>query len=189
MDPRTAQLPANRNKPKPRFENLCPYGCTEAKGLNEHGYCRHLIGWTLSDGTEGSVIEMRERYGSANGDDVTSQVNGTNGTHERCGVARGQVREDDIVVEMATPTRRVYRKADKSDVLIGAPRRGQLEANQQVDALLGVLSEQAAQIKSMTDAQVARDAAWEKRFNDLLKQPPAATRPPTNPNPFPAPPG
>lgn len=60
MDPRSKLLPKNRAQTEAsarrKKHNKCPWGCREDNGkCDEHGYCRHLVGWTI----DGKVIDVR----------------------------------------------------------------------------------------------------------------------------------
>jgi len=88
MDPRVAQLPQNRGKPKAK-QCLCPFGCQTGKNTDQNGYCRHLVGWTLNN----HEIEVREQHGHL----------------ERTGHLLDLVQPADVIVPMATDSSRVYR--------------------------------------------------------------------------------
>lgn len=102
--------------------NLCPCGCDE-KDLNEHGYCKHLVGFTV----EGKVIELRE-------------ANPAPAILERTGFKTEPVREDDILVPI-TSTSRVYRgkrvvRLSEQDQAAKAQQEQIEELQKQVAALL-----------------------------------------------------
>ena len=100
MDPRTANLPANRCKPKEK-PILCPFGCARGSvqaNINEHGYCRHLVGFSLDKAT----MEVRCKIGE----------------REQTGPLTEKVLKTDQLVEMATPTFRVYRQDGKAPFVV-----------------------------------------------------------------------
>ena len=88
--------------------NLCPCRC-QVRHLDDKGYCKHLIGWTI----DGQTIELRELFGTG---------------FERTGNILGIVEDDDILVSgtpfrtdkqgnpSPTPTQRVYRRTGKAPV-------------------------------------------------------------------------
>ena len=68
--------------------NACPFGC-ELEELDEHGYCRHLVGFT----TDGKVLERQRLVGDRR------QVFGNE---------KEPVRKGDVLVQITTSSR-VYR--------------------------------------------------------------------------------
>ena len=105
---RMAMLDRAKRNPN-EILNLCPCGCSVQR-LDDKGYCRHLIGWTV----DGQTVELREKFGSG---------------HERTGNLLGVVEEDDILISgtpfrkdkngnhTPTPTYRVYRKSGKAPIV------------------------------------------------------------------------
>lgn len=75
---------------------LCPFGCRGEGKVNNHGYCKHLVGWTL----DGKVVELREPLGEE---------------FERTGREKRELEPDDIVVPRKTPTSRVYRAVEPGE--------------------------------------------------------------------------
>jgi hypothetical protein len=116
MDPRLGTLPthhpnyrAPRNVPfgKGKTVNyLCPFGCMDAKSVNDVGYCRHLAGFcsiaeNARPGTKpsiGTFFEMRER---------------TDVDKERVGHCLDKILVSDKLVPMKGETWRVYRKGGR----------------------------------------------------------------------------
>ena len=99
MDPRVAALPRNAAaKPKGSIPLLCPFGCGR-KEVNESGYCKHLIGFT----DDNHNMELRQPQITKNGDDTG---------YEKVGTRRAKVLPTDWIVEMNSPTSRVYRDVD-----------------------------------------------------------------------------
>lgn len=89
--------------------NLCPCGCPDT-ALNEHGYCDHLVGWTM----DGEVIELREFNCVSIAREMTSEGHIKERplpwmVDERVGAKTEPVRKDDILVDCGTHNKRVYR--------------------------------------------------------------------------------
>jgi len=112
MDPRTSDLPRAKLRVKPKFPLICPCGC-DIPQMNAVGFCKHLVGFTVDRNT----VELRELVGA--------DEQNPHGRYERVGVEKRRISADDIIVEMETPTCRVYqangdplvnRKADSSEL-------------------------------------------------------------------------
>jgi hypothetical protein len=87
-------------QPKP---TPCPFGCTEhSEGVNQHGYCPHLIGWSA----DGQTYERRERV-------VNTDVEICRGPH--------RIDKDKHVCVEVQSGLRVYDRKGRAPVLIARP--------------------------------------------------------------------
>jgi hypothetical protein len=104
MDPRLEQLPVNRSQPKAK-EILCPFGCgVKNRGVDDRGYCKHLVGFTV----DCNVMELRSRWRG----------------REICGAFTEEVRKTDVLVQMPTQTFRVYRRDGAAPLRREPPSHG-----------------------------------------------------------------
>lgn len=134
MDPRIAELPKNRSAPKAK-PLLCPVlGCS-TKDESDRGYCRHLFGWSLI-GEVGSAIDVRFEAGT---DKEVCHHNAADDEH--------YVKPTDIVVEMATVTKRIYRLGENDRLKSDLPRK----SDKDVKALLEMVGEQNQTIREMQE--------------------------------------
>lgn len=188
MDPRVNELPKNRVRPKGGPPNLCPFGCTDRE-LDQHGYCRHLYGFT-EDGHTVEVMEVRADDGGyekpvLNAEGRVVQPGGFV-PKLRTGKVRGEVLETDVVVERNTPTSRVYRPGpgDKRVVRSAEPGEGiaALEAlaqqqQRQIDEQRRQIDELLTANRAEMRAAVGKDKAKGKRKQKAAGRPPAEPAP------------
>ena len=101
--------------------NFCPYGCDDLD-LDEHGYCYHLIGFTLpGDRTkyEPLLPPVKDWDDPQDHDGLSKEMGFLCRTHEAgvrktgCG-KRGKVQKGDVLVDI-TCSCRVYRDIDRPE--------------------------------------------------------------------------
>lgn len=94
MSPLMAAKAQNRTGEK---VNFCPFGCEDAD-LDDHGYCKHLVGFTNDQKTYEPMRESKNADGSA-------------GPRKVYGSESKQVLKTDQLVQITT-SYRVYRAAE-----------------------------------------------------------------------------
>lgn len=103
----------------PRRAGKCPWGCNDVQPdgkdrTDDRGYCRHLIGWTDSDGL---VMAIRESRPTQSGELAEGQEDAK---------TKYPVEETDTIVPTTGPNPRVYRRSGQAPY-----RPGEYNANGQ----------------------------------------------------------
>lgn len=128
MDPRTQTLRRANQSEEAREARkfLCPFGCGEAQS-DDHGYCKHLVGFTDDGKTMEARLVNREGTKQKTAKDAKAGV---------------EVLQTDIVVDTGYVTARVYRAMSKTDVPL---QRGQVRETE----LQGMLADLDARMKAL----------------------------------------
>ena len=105
-DPRSELMRAQAGALSGEKVNFCPFGCSDDE-LDDHGYCRHLVGFTSADHDGCKMMEKR----------IVDPALLTPGCRERVGPEREAVQKRDKLVQI-TSSYRVYREAGLSQARI-----------------------------------------------------------------------